>query len=89
MAQIRFGSKTVNLPRSRLARIGLGLLFLLGGVLWFLPILGIWMVPIGLMVLAADSHSIRRFNRRVMVAVAGWWNGRKSRRARPANKAGA
>ena len=84
MAQIRFGRKTVSLPRSRIARVGLGLLFLLGGVLWFLPILGIWMIPIGLMVLADDSAAIRRFNRRVVVAVVGWWNGRKSKRARRA-----
>ena len=87
MAQVRFGSKSVTLPRSRIARIGLGMLFLLGGILWFLPILGIWMIPLGLMVLAADSHAIRRFNRRIAVAVLGWWNGRKSKLARRAANA--
>ena len=33
-------------------RITFGLLLLLGGALWFLPILGLWMIPLGLLVLS-------------------------------------
>ena len=50
---------------------------ILGGLVGFLPILGFWMVPLGLMVLAADFPAVRRFNRRVSTAVLRWWRGRK------------
>ncbi|MCE2461074.1 MAG: hypothetical protein J4F38_09880 [Pseudomonadales bacterium] len=35
-------------------RSGLGVLFLIGGVLWFLPIVGIWMLPLGVALIALD-----------------------------------
>lgn len=45
---------------SSTVRIGLGILLLLGGFLWFLPILGLWMVPLGLLVLSVDFPWARR-----------------------------
>ena len=89
MARIRLGKKTINLPRNRLARMALGAGFILGGILGFLPVLGVWMVPLGFLVLAADSPIIRRFNRRVSIVVFGWWNGRKSKAERKAARAAA
>jgi hypothetical protein len=50
------------------------------GFLGFLPILGFWMVPLGLIILSADIPLVRRLNRRVTVAVSRWWTGRKPRR---------
>jgi hypothetical protein len=44
-------------------RVTIGVLFLLGGFLWFLPVLGIWMVPLGLIVLAFDIPFMRRWMR--------------------------
>jgi hypothetical protein len=41
-------------PSSRLLRVPLGILLVLGGVFSFLPILGVWMLPLGLMLLAVD-----------------------------------
>lgn len=41
-------------PESRLIRIPLGILLVLGGVFSFLPVLGIWMLPLGLLLLAID-----------------------------------
>jgi hypothetical protein len=80
MPKVRIGRFAVELPRNRLVRIGLGVaLVLAGGLFGWLPILGYWMVPLGLLVLASDSATIRRMNRRVGVAVVGWWRGRKSR----------
>ena len=38
--------------------IGIGLM--VGGVLGFLPILGFWMIPLGLLVLAPDFRWARR-----------------------------
>lgn len=41
-------------PSSRLVRIPLALLLIVGGILSFLPILGIWMLPLGLLLIAQD-----------------------------------
>jgi len=80
LAKVRFGTKAIDLPGSRIARIALGVFLVLLGLFGFLPILGFWMVPLGLIVLSADIPSVRRFNRRVTVAVSRWWTGRKARR---------
>ena len=82
MARIRLGSRSFELPRNRIVRIAVGVLLILGGFIGFLPILGFWMAPLGLLVLAADIPQVRRFNRRSSVAIVGWWRGRKSRQAR-------
>ena len=80
MPKIRIGKFSFELPRNRAARVGLGAGLVVGGGLFgFLPVLGYWMVPVGLVVLAADSAPIRRFNRRSAVAIVGWWKGRKAR----------
>ena len=81
MAKVRFGSKSYDLPGNRLARIALGVIFVLFGLVGFLPILGFWMVPLGLIILSADVPIVRRMNRRVSVAFSRWWSGRKARRA--------
>ena len=41
-------------PSSRWIRLPLGLLFIIGGLLWFLPVLGIELLPIGLLLIAED-----------------------------------
>lgn len=41
-------------PSSRLIRLPVGLLFIFGGLLWFLPVLGLWMLPVGLLLIAYD-----------------------------------
>ena len=79
MARLRVGKKSLPLPGSRLPRIGLGVLLIIGGMLGFLPILGFWMIPLGLMVLAEDFPLVRRWNRRVAVATRRWWTGVKRR----------
>jgi len=79
LARIRIGKYSLNLPQNRWARIsiGVGLVFL--GLLGFLPVLGFWMIPAGFLVLATDIPAVRRFNRRAVVAIKGWWVGRKRR----------
>ncbi len=47
-------------PGARRIRIPLGVLFILGGLLWFLPVLGIEMLPIGLLLIAQDVPFLRR-----------------------------
>ncbi|MGL5011341.1 MAG: hypothetical protein ACRC6I_15790 [Paracoccaceae bacterium] len=43
----------------RLVRLPIALLFIVGGLFSFLPILGIWMLPLGLLLLAVDLPSLR------------------------------
>lgn len=44
----------VRRPSSRLVRIPIALLLIFGGIFSFLPILGVWMLPLGLLILALD-----------------------------------
>jgi len=49
-----------NLPRSRPLRIAIGVLLVLCGLVGFLPVLGFWMVPLGLGILAVDFPIARK-----------------------------
>src|SRR5690606_18876265 len=49
---VRLGKYRMPLPGSAIARIAVGVLLILGGCLGFLPVLGFWMVPLGLVVLS-------------------------------------
>jgi hypothetical protein len=51
----------------------IGIALVLGGLLGFLPILGFWMIPLGLLILSADLPIMRRWRRRVEV----WWGRRR------------
>ncbi len=62
--KVRFGRYQVPLPRHPILRIVLGTLLIMGGLLWFLPVLGLWMLPLGLLVLSVDIALIRRWRRR-------------------------
>jgi hypothetical protein len=42
------------------------LLLILGGLLFFLPILGIWMLPLGLLLLAEDLPVLRSWRSRIL-----------------------
>jgi hypothetical protein len=79
LAQVKIGKYALKLPESRWARIGIGVCLIFLGLLGFLPVLGFWMIPAGFLVLATAVPAVRRFNRRVLVAVKGWWIGRKRR----------
>lgn len=65
--------------RMRLVRVPLGLLLIVAGFLGFLPVLGFWMLPLGLLLLALDLPVLRppvtaatiRIRRRVRT----WWRG--------------
>lgn len=40
-------------------RTGAGLLFITGGIFGFLPILGFWMIPVGVLVIATEFPRLR------------------------------
>ena len=72
MAHIKFGRHKVGLPQRRLHRRIIGGALVAGGLVGFLPVVGFWMVPAGLIVLSVDSAPIRRFRRKSTVGVGGW-----------------
>ena len=76
--KVRFAGREITLPRSRLLRMTLGVTLICGGVLGFLPILGFWMLPLGVLVLSFDLPFARRWRRRFVV----WWNRRLEQRKR-------
>ncbi len=71
-ARIRVGNRHVPLPRSRLLRVSIGSLLVFGGIFSFLPVLGLWMLPLGALVLSHDIPRVRRWRRRFSV-----WYSRK------------
>ena len=81
---IRIGSYKMPLPRSRLLRIALGILLIIGGLFSFLPLLGVWMIPLGMLVLSVDIPRVRRWRRRFAV----WFHRRYPRLAAKLNPSG-
>ncbi len=47
-------------PSAKWLRLPIGILCLIGGCLWFLPILGAWMLPIAFLLLAHDIKPLQR-----------------------------
>ena len=72
-AKIRFANRYFHLPQSKPIRIGLGILLVACGLLGFLPVLGFWMIPLGLLVLSVDIPIVRRWRRKLAV----WWHRRQ------------
>ncbi len=70
---IRFAGKTFTLPGSMLLRLVLGLVLIVGGLLGFLPIVGFWMIPLGLLVLSVDFAGIRRLRRTMETFILRQW----------------
>ena len=74
--RLTIGKWSVKLPKTRMARMALGFALVAGGILGFLPVLGFWMIPVGLLVLSHDIAAVRRFRRRTAL----WWARRRGRR---------
>jgi hypothetical protein len=80
---VGFAGRQIKLPQSRRRRIVLGVALVLGGFVGFLPVLGFWMVPLGLAVLSIDLPAVRRQRRRIVV----WWGRRRRARSkRPSSR---
>jgi hypothetical protein len=58
----------VRKPSSRLVRIPLAILLVAGGIFSFLPVLGLWMLPLGLILIAQDLP----FLQGPMARMLGW-----------------
>lgn len=76
----RRGLNPAHLPKSRLLRIILGIALVLMGMVGFLPVIGFWMIPLGLLVLSVDLPVVRRWRRRLEVRWGRWRAKRKQAR---------
>jgi hypothetical protein len=76
-SSLKIFGRQIPMPASRIGRIVLGVLFVFFGLLGFLPVLGFWMVPVGLLILSQDLATVRRWRRRVSV----WYAKRKSQKS--------
>ena len=77
--RLHLGRFSMPAPRSRAGRITTGSLLIGGGLLGFLPVVGFWMLPLGLLILSEDVPAVRRKRRRLAV----WWR----KRSPPADRA--
>lgn len=85
MASVKIGSSKFKVPGSPVIRVLAGISLIISGILGFLPILGFWMIPLGVIFLSVDFHPIRRFRRRFDVKYGRWQ--RRRRRQRRENTA--
>jgi hypothetical protein len=76
--RIKILGREFVMPRSRWRRILIGICLIALGIFGFLPILGFWMVPLGIFVLSYEFHAVRRLRRHVTV----WWQKRRKTNAR-------
>lgn len=60
-------------PSSRWLRVPVGILFVLGGIFSFLPVLGIWMLPLGILLLAQDVPFLKGPTARTLVWADRRW----------------
>lgn len=68
-------------PSAILVRLPLGLFFIAGGLFSFLPILGIWMLPLGILLIAVDVPPVRRWVIRTWPKIEARWRLWRARRA--------
>lgn len=77
----------VRRPGARLIRIPLGILLVLGGIFSFLPVLGIWMLPLGLLLLAVDLIFLQGpVNMAILRGTRMWTTWQRARRDKKAGK---
>lgn len=74
--RLRFGNRSIGLPRSRMVRIGLGVSLVGLGLFGILPVLGFWMIPLGLIVLSVDLPGVRKWRRRMTLRFGKWMRDR-------------
>lgn len=82
-AAVRRGLRWLREPSSRWVRVPVGLLMIVGGLLSILPVLALWMLPLGLLLLAQDVPFLRRPMRRALLwTERRWLRWKRSRRMR-------
>jgi disulfide bond formation protein DsbB len=57
--RIRAGVEWLREPSRRLVRLVAAILFILGGIFSILPVLGLWMLPVGLALMSQDVPQMK------------------------------
>lgn len=70
-------------PTAILVRLPLALFFIAGGIFSFLPLLGIWMLPLGILLIAVDVPFVRRWVIRTWPKLEARWRLWRARRRAP------
>ncbi len=73
MTTLKLFDREFHLPRAKWLRIALGVALVVAGIFGMLPVLGFWMLPLGIVVLSVDIPIVRRLRRRIAVK----WERRK------------
>ena len=76
MKAVNFLGKRIPVPSNMLLRVALGIILVFGGFLGFLPVLGFWMLPLGLLILSIDLPPVRRWRRNLTVRFGDWFKER-------------
>lgn len=69
-------SRYLRQPQSRMVRVPAAVLLTFGGVFSILPVLGIWMLPLGLLLLAVDLPALRPPLARMLHWIERKWPGK-------------
>jgi hypothetical protein len=67
-------------PSAVLLRLPLGILFIIGGIFSFLPVLGVWMLPLGILLIAVDVPYVRRWVVHLWPKIEARWRLRSRRK---------
>ncbi len=79
--KVRRSLRWLRETSSRWVRVPVGLLMIVGGLFSILPVLGLWMLPLGLLLLAQDLPFLRRPMRRALLwTERRWLRWKRSRR---------
>ena len=62
--RVRRGFHRLRSHPNHWLRRSIGILLMIGGLLWFLPVLGLWMLPLGLVLFLGDGPAYRRLRKR-------------------------
>jgi hypothetical protein len=68
-------------PSSRYVRIPLAILLIVGGIFSFLPVLGLWMLPLGLLLFAQDVPALQKPMARTLGWIERKWIERQRRKS--------
>lgn len=71
----------IRRPAAQFVRLPLSILLIFGGIFSFLPVLGVWMLPLGLLLLAVDLPILERPVGNSIVRLRHLLAGRARRRA--------
>jgi hypothetical protein len=83
---LRKALRWMRRPEAKVVRIPLGIACILGSFLFFLPVLGLWFLPLGLLLIAQDVPFLRKPVGRMTLYLLDrwkqlrtWWTKRRAR----------